>query len=181
MLNVHTVVSESIDPAANDQVEKFWILGRKMLYRHSDVVVAQTHHAAEWLTEHCKTKTCIIPNALRPLPEFNRIREYLVVTVARLDNQKGLDVLLQAFAHIATDFPKWRLVILGEGPERQALTALCKQLELTGKVDMPGRVMNVENWLARAGLVVQPSRFEGFPNAVLEAMGMGVAAQALLK
>jgi glycosyltransferase involved in cell wall biosynthesis len=59
------------------------------------------------------------------------------------------------------------------GPEHARLVAQCGALGLSDRVEFSGRVRDVELWLSRAGLVVQPSRFEGFPNAVLEAMGMG--------
>ena len=61
------------------------------------------------------------------------------------------------------------------GPERERLQQLSEELGLRERVRLLGEIPDVEAWLARAGLVVQPSRFEGFPNAVLEAMALGAA------
>jgi glycosyltransferase involved in cell wall biosynthesis len=96
-----------------------------------------------------------------------------VLAVGRLNPQKGFDLLLRAFARIRSARTEWRLIILGEGGERRNLETLRDELGLSECVDMPGRVKDPELWMARAGLVVQPSRYEGFPNVVLEAMAMG--------
>ena len=82
-------------------------------------------------------------------------------------------MLLKAFAEVSIDFPDWQLVIIGEGSERQSLLNLADALLIKHKVHLPGITSNVESWMARAGLVVQPSRYEGFSNVVLEALGMG--------
>jgi glycosyltransferase involved in cell wall biosynthesis len=66
-------------------------------------------------------------------------------------------------------------VIAGEGPDREALGRLSARLGLGERVTFVGHVRDIESWMGRASLVVQPSRFEGFPNAVLESMGMGAA------
>ena len=89
---------------------------------------------------------------------------------------RGFDVLLKALARVLEIFPSWSLLILGEGPERANLLRLREDLWIPqDKVQLVGRVDKVEDWLSRAGLFVQSSRIEGFPNALLEAMGMGLA------
>ena len=118
----------------------------------------------------------VIPNALRSLPEPSGVRRTLIVAVGRLTRQKGFDLLLRAFAHIAPGFADWRLAIIGEGEERQSLMRLCGELLLHERVEFVGTERPMSSaWMTHAGLVVQPSRFEGFPNVVLEAMGLGAA------
>jgi GalNAc-alpha-(1->4)-GalNAc-alpha-(1->3)-diNAcBac-PP-undecaprenol alpha-1,4-N-acetyl-D-galactosaminyltransferase len=95
--------------------------------------------------------------------------------VGRLTHQKGFDVLLRAFARIAPDFATWTVAIIGQGEERESLTQLRGELLLDNRVEFVGLTADVGAWMARAGLVVQPSRFEGFPNVVLESMGFGAA------
>lgn len=174
-LPVRVVVSERVHPGHDVTLGRIWRVLRKLLYRHADVVVAQTQGAARWIDMHCFKGPHVIPNALRPLAEVESRREPLVVAVGRLVRQKGFDVLLQAFARVSGPFPDWRVVIIGAGPEQNSLASLSEQLSLGERVRFAGEVRDIETWLARAGLVVQPSRFEGFPNAVLEAMGMGAA------
>lgn len=172
-LGARVVVSERINPALNNTIEPEWAWLRKRVYWFADVVVAQTEAAAAWVGEVCRTEAVVIPNPLRSLPEAECERENLVVSVGRLTPQKGHDVLLRAFARVYGRISGWRLVILGEGEERAALLALSRELGMQDVVELVGRVTDVEMWLARSGLVVQASRFEGFPNALLEAMGMG--------
>jgi glycosyltransferase involved in cell wall biosynthesis len=74
--------------------------------------------------------------------------------------------------------PTWQLVILGEGPERASLQRQVEELGLQGSVLMPGVVRDPEQWLQHAELFVLSSRFEGFPNALLEAMQCGLPVAA---
>lgn len=91
-----------------------------------------------------------------------------VMTVARLTAQKRLDRLVAAFAHVRRAGA--RLLILGEGEDRDALAALVANLGLADRVSMPGYVADVASALHDADLFVLPSDYEGLPAAVLEAM-----------
>jgi GalNAc-alpha-(1->4)-GalNAc-alpha-(1->3)-diNAcBac-PP-undecaprenol alpha-1,4-N-acetyl-D-galactosaminyltransferase len=174
-LRTRLVISERANPAFDTTVSKLLSTLRRQLYWLSYAVVAQTDAAAQWITHHCGARTRVIPNVLRDLPLPGRAREPLIVAVGRLARQKGFDLLLRAFALVAAEFPGWSVAILGEGRERDSLLQLCSELGVTDRVALIGRVADVDSWLARASIVVQPSRFEGFPNALLEAMGMGAA------
>ena len=174
-LGVRVVISERTSPAVNPHVSGLWRALRRLCYSWAQAVVAQTSDAARWLDGECSVRALVIPNALRALPFIERQRESLIIAVGRLSAEKGFDLLIRAFARIGREFPGWRLVILGEGPERSALEELRSELQLAQRVELLGRVEDIEVWMARAGLLVHPSRREGFPNVVLEAMGMGVA------
>lgn len=91
----------------------------------------------------------------------------VLLAVARLTPQKGIDVALRALPELPADTV---LVVLGEGPERAALEALARQLGLERRVFLPGRVPDVAAWLRRASVLVHPARWEGFGLGVLEAM-----------
>jgi glycosyltransferase involved in cell wall biosynthesis len=95
--------------------------------------------------------------------------------MGRLDPQKGFDLLLHAFSKVASDFPGVSLVIMGEGPERANLETLAANLSLQTRATMPGRVGNPWPVLSHCDVFVLSSRFEGFPNALLEAMALGSA------
>jgi GalNAc-alpha-(1->4)-GalNAc-alpha-(1->3)-diNAcBac-PP-undecaprenol alpha-1,4-N-acetyl-D-galactosaminyltransferase len=167
------IVSERIHPALHTSVPRMWRILRRLLYVRADDVVAQTRDAAQWLESHCRTSVSVIPNALRVLPEPSGERRSMIVSVGRLTYQKGFDLLLRAFARIAPRFGHWKLVIIGEGDERQSLATLRRELMLDDRVEFVGQIPDVVDWMVHAGLVVQPSRFEGFPNVVLESMGLG--------
>ncbi|HSY08594.1 MAG TPA: glycosyltransferase family 4 protein [Steroidobacteraceae bacterium] len=174
-LDVRVVVAERTHPAMNRVTSLPWRVLRRIFYSRADRVVAQTGHAAQWIALKCRARAVVIPNALRRLPQIARKRELLILGIGRLLYEKGFDILLQAFAQVAPRFPAWRLGIVGEGTERRALLQLREELNLIDRVEFTGEVREIENWMARASLVVHPSRREGFPNVVLEAMGMGVA------
>lgn len=102
----------------------------------------------------------------------------LVLGLGRLAREKGFDLLLEAFAQAGQGREGWRLAMVGEGPERGALEKQRRELGLDGRADLPGAVADVAPWLRRAELFVLASRYEGFPNALCEALAAGVACVA---
>ena len=101
----------------------------------------------------------------------------LLVSVARLVEQKGVDVALRALARVRAAHPDVRLAVLGEGPERPRLEALARELGVADALLLPGRVGDAGAWLRRAHLVVHSARWEGFGLVLLEAM---LAAKAIV-
>jgi glycosyltransferase involved in cell wall biosynthesis len=95
----------------------------------------------------------------------------VILSVARLDPQKGLDVLLRA----AQDVPHARFAIAGEGPERARLEQIVSSLGLSGRVAFLGHRSDVPDLLAAADIFALPSLYEGAPLSVLEAMAAGKA------
>ena len=101
-------------------------------------------------------------------------RQQKIAAVGRLHRQKGFDLLIEAFALIADRHPAWNLDIFGEGPEREQLQSLIARHRLSNRVTLRGVVTEIDLPLHEAGLFVMPSRYEGFPNALLEAMACGL-------
>ena len=100
----------------------------------------------------------------------------VLVAAGRLVRQKGFDILLRAFA--ATRAAETRLAILGEGPEREALTTLAGELGVSGRLIMPGHVANPAPWFAHATVFALSSRWEGFGHVLVEAMACGAPVVA---
>lgn len=97
----------------------------------------------------------------------------IVMGIGRLTRQKDFFTLIRAFHLFQQNFPS-RLAILGEGPDRGRLTQLIEELGLQGKVYLAGFVENPLAYLSRAKLFVLSSRWEGFGNVIVEALGCGV-------
>ncbi len=164
-----------------------WSLVRRLAYGRLDVVTGQTEEAAVWLRTHTwARRVTVIPNAVRwPLPTQAPIiapasvvpdGASLIVAAGRLAELKGFDRLIEAFSRIAPAHPSWSLAIIGEGPERPRLEQSIERLGLTSRVALPGHAGNLADWYARASLFALTSRYEGFPNVLLEAMSYGLPA-----
>jgi GalNAc-alpha-(1->4)-GalNAc-alpha-(1->3)-diNAcBac-PP-undecaprenol alpha-1,4-N-acetyl-D-galactosaminyltransferase len=180
---IPVVVSERTDPRENPQPWALNVL-RRLLYPRADAVVAQTQSVAAWIGAFVQSaRVRVIPNPVRNLSATSLRPNALAqrntaVAVGRLGQEKGFDVLLDAYARSKLTAAGWQLVILGDGPERDALQRRIDELGLQGAVLMPGVVKNTEQWLQHAQLFVLSSRFEGFPNALLEAMQCGLPVAA---
>lgn len=132
-------------------------------------------------------KISVIPNAIEPPPPVSKetVRTLrlqwaaqggsgpLIGTVARLEPQKGVDILLEAVAHLRTQVPDVRCVIVGEGRWRSDLDARARSLGVADIVSFVGARRDIPAVLAALDVFVLPSRFEGLSLALLEAMAMG--------
>jgi glycosyltransferase involved in cell wall biosynthesis len=123
-------------------------------------------------------KARVIPNPLpakRPVPQHPRRR---IAMVCRLSGEKNIPLAITAFAEVAADHPDWRLEIVGEGPQREPLTALISSLELGDRVRLHGFRPDPEAVLATACFSVLSSDTEGLPLAVIESFDCGVPVVA---
>jgi len=172
------VVSERMDPASY-RVGAAWERARRWTYPSASAVVVQTQRAADYFPRSLRPRVRVIPNPVVPPPvtkdpSGGPSPRPALIAMGRLHPQKGFDLLLRAFAGTRELHPEWSLTILGEGPSRAELEALRDRLGLAGCVSLPGRVKAPDAFLARADVFVMPSRFEGFPNALCEAMACGL-------
>lgn len=176
---IPVIVSERLHPAYN-VIGRAWKYARLLTYPLADAVTVQTDEGAEWF-RRCTwvRRLVVIPNAVRYAEEFPAeqnvapvpARRPFILAIGRLTTQKGFDLLLDAFHRSGLVHSGWSLAILGDGPERSALEQHAARLGLAPALTMPGFV-DVTPWLKQADLFVLSSRFEGFPNVLVEAMQM---------
>jgi glycosyltransferase involved in cell wall biosynthesis len=177
------IVSERSDPRRLP-IGRSWAALRRRLYPRALAVVVQTHRVAPWAREFVpEQRVHVIPNFVR-VPKVKAARgsgangARQVAAVGRLSSEKGFDLLLRAFARCAQRHPEWSLVIAGDGPSRRQLEVQAADAGLAERVHFPGLVRDVDTLLARSDLFVLSSRFEGFPNVLVEAMSVGLAPVA---
>lgn len=170
------VISERNDPRfrAEPAIDR---LLRRLLYRRADVMVAQTATMQQVMSRrYGLRRTLCIPNPCVPAPgppgaNPRHGRRY-VLAMGRLFRQKGFDVLIEAFAasRAAMDTD---LVIAGEGEELERLRSQAAAAGIGDRVFFPGHVSEPAPLMAHCALFVLSSRYEGFPNVLLEAMSLG--------
>jgi glycosyltransferase involved in cell wall biosynthesis len=97
-----------------------------------------------------------------------------IVTTTRFSKEKGVDILLKACNSILQKGKKIKLVVIGDGPLRSEILNMAQSLGISEMVEFTGWIDNVETYLRQADLFVLPSRTEGMPNALLEAMSYGI-------
>ncbi len=176
-LGIPVVVSERID-MASQPIKWAWDRLRRWAYRYAATIVVLTERARDALPPRLQARCRVIPNPV--LPATGRSEKKTspehpqVVAMGRLSEQKGFDLLLDAFASLRPEFQAWRLVIYGEGPWRETLDARSREPDLAGAVSLPGQIGTPATALRESDLFVLSSRFEGFPNALCEAMAAGL-------
>lgn len=151
----------------------------RFLYPRADAYVFQTQQAKEYFSfsNHITKNGVVIPNPIAR--EFigcpasqNRRKE--IVAVGRLEEQKDPLLLLGAFALIHERFPGYRLLLYGEGSLKAKLLDEIRRYGLEDAVFLKGNAERMNELVRDAALFVLSSRYEGMPNALMEAMAMGV-------
>lgn len=151
----------------------------RFLMKMADAYIFQTKEAQSFYGEDIAKRSKVIPNPLFNLDlipkfPFKGIREKIVVATGRLNKQKNHALLIKAFAKVSNQFVDYNLVIYGDGPERRNDEKLIESLGLKGRVLLPGSINNVLETIYPASLYVMSSDFEGMPNALMEAMALGL-------
>jgi glycosyltransferase involved in cell wall biosynthesis len=177
-LNTRVVVAERNHPQ-HAVVKQPYRLLRRVFYPRASAVVVQTQDIADWVTRHTRARrVTVIPNHVAVAPLVANASATRVCFLGRLAEQKAVGDLLHAFASIALEYPSWTLWIGGTGPLRTALESTARDLGIESKVTFLGPIVNTSEFLAGCSVFVLPSRYEGFPNALLEAMTTGLATIA---
>lgn len=181
-LNIPVIISERTDPSKH-RIGATWNRLRQWKYPSASRLVVQNQPAQILFRPLLGERVCVIPNPILQPPAVQGETPFLpdrpvVINVGRLSREKGCDLLIRAFAKLTDRYSEWKLLILGDGPQRSDLERLVSELELGERVSLPGRVKNPYDYYRKADLFVLPSRYEGLPNALCEAMACGMAVVA---
>lgn len=200
-LGLPCVVSERNYPPLK-RIGRIWSLLRRWSYPWADLHLVQTKAVGEWLAQKLGAKRqLLLPNPVKwPLPAFNphvepelwfanngvTVNDPVLLAVGTKSDQKGFDRLVRWWIPLAERDQRLQLVIVGldertyHGRDQQAelRSLLNNWSHLQPRLHFPGRVGNLHNWYSRCQVFVLSSRYEGFPNVLLEAMAAGCCCVA---
>lgn len=187
--DLRITVSERTD-IRHHRIGRVWEWLRKRTYPGACSIVVQTDAVSAAMKPIARnTPVYVIPNAVphsvltdadvdpqSPLRDLERLKDCnWFVAVGRLSYEKGFDRLIDAFMQAAEQCPAWNLLIIGDGPEKAKLKETLQIHGLRDRVLFPGWIESPWNAIPKSSIAVLPSRYEGFPNALLEAMSHGLA------
>lgn len=175
-LHIPLIYSERNDPNRTNQ-RQVDLVYRKIVESMADKIVFQTAGAQRCYSKRVQEKSKVILNPLNtygfPSHDFS-CEKSEIVSVGRLEAQKNQKLLIDAFELIASDFPEYQLTIYGEGSLRKELEVYVKAKGLQERVFLPGNQTNIQEHIKDASLFVLSSDYEGIPNALIEAMAIGL-------
>ena len=174
---VPIIVADRNDPTkvpSNPLIRKV----RDILYCFATGVVVQTQKNKAYFSRTVQKKSRVIYNPIN-LKEnagtsLKTEKEKKIVTAGRLMPQKNQKMMIRAFAAVCKKHPDYKLVIYGEGPSRQELESLVKELGMEQSILLPGNISDIHEHIKSAEAFVLSSDYEGMPNALIEAMCLGI-------
>jgi glycosyltransferase involved in cell wall biosynthesis len=188
-LAIPTIISERVHPEFLGLSAARWHLAKRR-YPSARQLVVLSELSARWFRDHTSvSRISVIPNSIS-LPLQNSggadinpddhipSDRRLVLSVGRLVEQKQPERVLEAYAQVIGQNSSWHLGMLGDGPESASLRALCNSLGIAEHTTFLPHAGNLQSWYERADIFVSASKFEGSPNALLEAMACGCAVAA---
>ena len=186
-IDIPVISSVRNDPAYSNLRKK---ITRKLLLPRSAHVVVQTQQIKKFFNKSIQNMTTVIYNPVNEKVfetsyyndddndnlglKIKDERLNRIISVGRLYPQKDQKTMIEAFAKVNEKHPDWKLVIYGEGPEREALESLVERLKVKDKVILPGRSENIIDELKKSKIFCLSSIYEGMSNALVEAICVGL-------
>lgn len=177
-LNIPVVISERTDPR-HYSIGTLGNMVRRLTYPLASFLVLQGDYVRScfpYMSQKIRVISNPVPFQKETAPTLKS--SHIIMLVGRLDCYKGHYELIDAFAKLAKTFPQWSLEIYGEGPEKENLEALIRKLGLQEKAFLKGLASPIQKELKRAALFAFPTHYEGFSNALAEAMAVGLPVVA---
>ena len=175
-LKTKSLISIRIDPKIGYRGRNAKMIA-KFLYPFADGCVFQTEEAQTWFVPKVQKKSRVIFNPISETffrMESAPMQEKKIATCGRLEKQKRFDLLINAFDKICDAYPEYKLEIYGEGSLQAKLQEQIDGLGRQDKIFLMGRCEDVPNTIKTASLFVLSSDYEGLPNALMEAMALGL-------
>ncbi len=172
--NVPIIIAER----ANPYYAPFFIkILRRVLYPRADGCVFQTKQAQKYYINILRCESAILKNPLNPefkVEKYSGKKKNKIVCVGRLSKEKNQKLLIDAFSKISIKYPEYTLEFYGDGPLYNDLEKYIQKRNLQEKVLLKGRKDNIQEHINDSKIFVLPSDSEGMPNALIEAMSLGL-------
>ena len=175
-LHIPVVTSVRGEPRA-EYYSKVQELLAKTLMGKADGLVLQTPDAKAYFPKWIQKKAVILENPLNPefIDEYyTGERDNEIVSVGRIDSNKNQKLIVDAFNRIAEDIPAVKLVLYGSGEGKKELEEYVKNSPYQQRISLPGAVSDVKERIQKAKLFILSSNTEGMPNALMEALALGI-------
>ena len=148
-----------------------YIKERILINKYDEVIVLTKEDKKQWNNKKVK----VIPNFINYIPkEVSSCENKKIISVGRLEYQKGYDILIDIWNIVSKKYPDWILEIYGEGPEREKLQNKVNKLGLEKSFLLKGAIKNIQDKYLESSIYVMSSRYEGMPMVLLEAMAYGL-------
>jgi len=173
------IISERSDPE-KDRKSPVWGFLRKFTYRRASLITCNSHGALDYLSKLVnKEKLLFLPNPIEVFDKYEASAVAdedgkIILVAGRLDVVKGVDILVEAFSILTQRLKKYQLWVAGDGPEMESLQQQAEASSIGNNVKWLGKVSDLSKIYKKASILVLPSRREGMPNAMLEAMSCGL-------
>ena len=174
--NTKLILCERNDPK-NDPASLLLRLRRKINYNIADGYVFQTKEIQEFFNNRIQKKSIVIPNFIECCNGKNIYNpsKKSIATSARLDiNQKDQLTLFRAFKLFSKSHPEYTLELYGDGPDREKLEKFSNELGISNVINFNGQVENPIKEIVKSKAFILTSKYEGMPNALIEAMAAGM-------
>ena len=158
-------------------VPKYWRVLSRFIFPLAQYIVVQTERTKDFYTRHGVPlkkiyNPLVVEDGYQPLSQ--KEREKVILAVGRLNHIKRFDLLIESFKEVKNR-DGWKLVILGDGEDREKLKNQVIELNLTNDVILKGKVKDVDRYMKKSSIFILTSKHEGFPNALCESMMYGMA------
>lgn len=178
--DIPVIVSERSDPYFYPE-ERLWRVMRRLVYPRAHMLVCQTEHAAGFFPSLSRKTVIYNPVSVAESNAPAPVTDPYILGVGRHSEEKGFDLLITAHALAHKQAPDLKLVLVGDGPDSDKLKTLAKTLGTESSVIFAGAQKDMAAYYRHAFAFVLPSRFEGMPNALLEAMAYGCPSLVTLR
>ena len=143
----------------------------KLIRKYDEFLVLTQEDKKYYNDERVK----VINNALADYPKnIANLEAKKIISVGRLEYQKGFDILIEIWKKIAKKYPDWSLDIYGEGELREELQKKIDESDLSNSIFLKGREKNIQDKYLKASIYVMSSRYEGFGMVLVEAQACGL-------